>query len=390
MQLFLTVLVWSAALLIGVITATANFQYGWMIGHGLERYVFAVGATVLDVVKTFLPTLIGTFLVGGLTLGTFFRHAVGWSLWGLGVALSLWCAQGLYAASLDAKNAEVAGAKSDYSQLTTDKVAKEARLGVLAGTKSKEALAGEIAAQKLDRLWSRTQECSDATAPESRSFCQTLRKLEAALSTAPAARDTEQEAAKIRGELAVIETKISAVDQAELHVDASAGPKAQAKLLGWSVDFTTAVLALLVALGFECTALLPWIILGSHGPQPPPAQRGNVTAPRDTLPAVDEIAAPAQPASDAMSIEESSAGRWAQSAVTRRRNSFVPACDVRNEFEAYCRAHGELVMNPTAFGKEMTRLGFKRRKIGGKLRYVDIALLPMHRELKVVASNPHP
>ena len=102
MRTFLTVLAWIAVLLVGVTTATANFRYGWLIGHDLERYIYAIGGTVLDVVKTFLPLMLGTFLAGHLTLGTFARTVAGWSIWVIGVAWSLTCALGLYAISKEA------------------------------------------------------------------------------------------------------------------------------------------------------------------------------------------------------------------------------------------------------------------------------------------------
>jgi hypothetical protein len=383
----LTILVWLAVLALGGVTAVANFRYGYAAGHGLERWVYAIGAAVLDVVKTFLPTLMGTFLVGRLTPGTFFRHIAGWSLWGLGVALSLWCAQGLYAASLADKVGEAEGTKSQYAQWASDKASKEARLTELAGLRTKEAIAGDIAARKLDRLWSRTANCTDATANDSRLFCQDVAKLEAAVSTAPVAADIQAEQRKLRGEVDDLTTKLGTVDQTEIHTDAAAGPKAQAKLLGWDLDFTTAVLAFLIAAGFEGVGLLPWIILGGHvGASEPVTTVRRRREPALDPPATAAVAEPIPTAPMVLPEEDGLAARWAKTALVRRKGSFTPAADMRTDFEAWCRLHGEKALNPTAFGKEMTRLGFDRKKVGGNLRYVDIALLPRTRDLKLVTA----
>jgi hypothetical protein len=385
----LTLLVWLAVIAGGGVTAVANFQYGWMVGHGMERWVYAIGATVLDVVKTFLPTLMGTFLVGGLTLGTFFRHVVGWAIWLLGVVLSLWCAQGLYAATLDAKNAEAEGTKSSYSQWVSDRAAKEARIKVLDGATTREAQEGELAARKLDRLWSRSKECQDATAAESRAFCQDVARITSAISTARTAEQIRREREALQREIDKLTEQIGGTNQTDLHTDAAAGPKAQAKLLGWSVDFTTAFVALLLGLGFEGVGLLPWITMGSHTATPVAAEPAPSKKRRE--PALDApVAEPAPavaPTPISLPEEEGLVARWARTSLVRRKGSYTLAGDVRADFEAYCRAHGEPPLNPTAFGKEMTRLEFGRRKVGGQLRYVDIAVLPKQRELKVVASN---
>jgi hypothetical protein len=391
MRMALTLLVWCAVLALGGVTAVANFRYGYQAGHGAERWVYAIGATVLDVVKTFLPTLLGTFLVGGLTLGTFFRHIAGWSLWGIGVALSLWCAQGLYAATLAEKVGEVEGAKSEFAQWTADKASKGARLSDLAATRSRETIDGELAAKRLDRLWDRTTHCTNATAGESRLFCQAVAKLVAESQTAPRAADIQREAGRLRNEIATLESKISQTNQRDLHTDASAGPKAQAKLFGWSVDFTMAVFALLVAFAFEGVGLLPWIVLGAHAPPPtPPAQHlRRRKEPELDVPIAPEAAPAAQAAPAPLVIpeEDGLVARWAKVSLVRRKGSYTLVADVRADFEAYCRARGEEPLNPTAFGKEMTRLEFGRRKVGGQLRYVDIAVLPKQRELKVVVNN---
>ena len=63
MKTLLTILIWAAVIVLGGATCLANFLYGINAGHGIERWIYGVGAAILDVVKTLLPTLLATFLV---------------------------------------------------------------------------------------------------------------------------------------------------------------------------------------------------------------------------------------------------------------------------------------------------------------------------------------
>jgi hypothetical protein len=312
MRRALTIFVWTATLLLGAVTATANFRYGWLVAHGEERWIYAVGGTVLDVVKTFLPVMLGTFLVGRLTLGTFFRGLAGWTIWAVGVVWSLSCALGLYAITKEAGVGDAVGQQTLHKQLTGDKATKQDQLKVLNDARAAEVIDGEIAVQKRDRLWDRTQQCADATVIASRTFC----------------------------------AKIDALD--------------------------------------EGVSLLPWIITGSHGA--PKREEPEAAAMEPVLP----VPAKAEPRAEPEIVlpeVESLVATWAKAAVVRRKGSFTLSRDVRSDFEAWCRANGHETMNATAFGKEMTRLGFEGRKVGGVQRYLDISLLPKARELRIVADN---
>jgi hypothetical protein len=387
MRRALTILAWTATLLLGAVTAAANFRYGWLVAHGEERWIYAAGGTVLDVVKTVLPVMLGTFLVGRLTPGLFFRHVLGWTLWALGVVWSMTCALGLYSITKEAGVGDTLGQQAAYKQLTKDKAARQGQLNALDGVRTVEVVDGEIAVLKLNRLWERTQQCADATVTASREFCGKHATLTAERATVRPAADVQRDRETAQKELREIETKLAGMNMAAVFTSADPATAALGKLLGWDAETVKARLAMLLAVLFEGAGLLPWIVMGSHG-----APKRQEEAPE----AIEPVKAPAEKhrheaAPISLPEVESLVAQWATAGVVRRKGSFTPASDARSDFDAWCRANGHEMLTATAFGKEMTRLGFARRKVGGGQRYLDIALSAKGKpSLRLVAYNASP
>lgn len=398
MRRLITFLAWSCALTLAGITAVANFRYGMLVAAGEERYVYAIGGTVLDVVKTFLPVAMGTFLAGPLTLGTFFRTVVGWLLWAGIVVWSMLCALGLYSIAKDAHVGDTVGQQNLYKQLTADLPKKEARVAELASAVPAEKLEGELTALKRDRLWTRTVECTAATATESRDFCAKVDKLRSAVMTARPAKDIAADLNRARAEVHEIETKLAGFNLADVFKKADPASDALAKFTGMDPELVKSRLAFLIALLFEMGgSLTVWIVCGSHAPRkaaPAPHSEPAAAAPplpEPMVPVIEPaaVAAPVAPEITPIVLPEvdGPVAAWCKVGLVRRKGSFVPASDLRQEFETWCRLQGIDPLNTTAFGKEMTRLGFERKKIGGSQRYTDVGLVPKTRELRVVASN---
>lgn len=353
MRTVLLSLVWVVTLLLACVTATANFHYGMLVGSGIERYVYAVGGTVLDITKTILPTVLATFLNGPASAGLFFRHTVGWSVWALGVAWSIACALGLYAIVKEARIGDVSGQQIIYRQLTADRDAKRAALG----SRTIEQVDGDLAALKRNRLWTRTAECASATMADSREYCSRVDRLTAERATVD----------RLETELRAIDTKLSGIDPAEVMKKADPATDALGRLLGWDGETVKTRLAFLIAVLFECAGLLPWIVLGTHSVARKPDPAPNLTP--------QVVPAPA-PSTDTLTAT------WALAAIQRSPGAFIQASKVAERFEAWCRQNGHSKLSRTAFGKQMTALGYARKKKGGQIHYADIAL---GRGLRVVA-----
>jgi len=402
MRLVLTFLVWVAVLLVGAVTATAAFRYGWQAGHGHERYIYAIGGLVLDVTKTLLPLLLGLFLAGRSGAGTIFRAVVGWSFWLGLVALSLYCAFGLYAISRDAAAGDTLGTQALYKQLTSDKGKHEADLIALRAVRTVEAVDGELEPMKRNRLWDRTVQCTAATAGESRDYCGKVDKLTAERRSARPAADVQADIKSVEMDLRQIETKLSGMDMTTVMKKADPATEAMSALTGYSADTVKNTFAGMIALLFEMTGLLPWIITGSHGHKrrdeevepvemPAKASKKPAKATLDPVPAED---APAEADSaSAPQIElpevDSIPAQWMKATLVKRKGSYVPADEMHEQFTQWCRVNGHEVVSKNRFGRMMTALEFTATTKGGERRYYDLALIPKAGApvLRVVGGN---
>jgi hypothetical protein len=389
-------IVWTATFLLACVTATANFRYGMLVGGGQERWIYAIGGTVLDVVKTFLPTLLATFLPNTITLGTFFRAVAGWSLWCVAVAWSITCALGLYALVKDAKVGDVKADAALYQQLTSDKKEKQDQLDRLDSVVTAEVLQGQIDALKRDRVYSRSNNCANATAADSRDLCAKLDTLAAQKANAIPAEQRNVDQSRLKDELHKIDTRLAGLDIAHAFQQADPATEALAGVLGWDPKAVKDRLALMLAILFEGAGLLPWIVTGSHGSET--AQRPARVEEKDDRELKDNLKAESHKRSgvktDAELLEvidlpeiESCVAVWARERLVRRKGSYVLASDMGEEFDQWCMTSKSAIMTRTAFGKEMTRLGFTRKKVGGKQRYQDVGLAPKVRQLRVAVDN---
>jgi hypothetical protein len=60
--------------------------------------------------------------------------------------------------------------------------------------------------------------------------------------------------------------------------------------------------------------------------------------------------------------------------VIRQKDTFLLASELRAAFEAGCQTNGLTPANATTFGRRMTALNFRRKKVGGLIRYESVAL----------------
>jgi hypothetical protein len=142
--------------------------------------------------------------------------------------------------------------------------------------------------------------------------------------------------------------------------------EALAKMSGLSPETVRLALAILIAALIELGSGLGFWLMTVEAPKAKPA------APVE--PVTVELAEPAEPAASAGADADCLVERWATDALARRKGGLVAAKDLRAIFEAWCAERELEPIKQTAFGLAMTRLGYKRKKIGGEMRYEGIAL----------------
>ena len=171
------------------------------------------------------------------------------------------------------------------------------------------------------------------------------------------------------------------------------GAETLAKLIepAWSVsaDTVRTALAVFIAVLIELgSGLGPWLVAPSaRKREPDAAPPAQQTEPEATL---EAVAPPV--ALEAETIEEIDADehvdQWAAGALVYRRGAYLPAAEVRAAYERHCESITFEVLTANAFGRAMTRAGYRRGKVGGVMRYENIAFAVQSRpQLRLAASG---
>lgn len=353
---FLTFLGGLFALGLAVISIGANFWFGTLLTAGHERWLYGAVFALLDALKTVLPVLAAAAFAAGLLAKG--RTAV--LIFALLSALSFTAEIGLYATTKSETVGDAKAAHEKYEQAKDAKAKADAALAAIGTTRPAGEIAGEIAALKRDRLYDRSKQCTEATAPESRDLCAQIDRL-------AGEHDKALEAAALRRAAANAAVELQKQDVAAAMRVVDPQAEALAKLLGVVVtvdpDTVRTGLAVLIALLIELgSGLGPWLAAPSayakNREAEPVGGSGATPAPVETTP---------DAGSDLVA-------RWASAALVKRRGAFLPAAEARAAFEAWCATDGAEPLNATAFGKAMTALGYQRGKKGGAMRYEGVAL----------------
>lgn len=376
MTKFLMVLGGLAALGLAVISTTANFRFGTLLTSGDERWIYGAVFGLLDVLKIVLLPLAGVAFAAGLMAKG--RAAV--VLFVLLSALSFTASIGLYATTKSEAIGDAKAAQERYAAAKTAKDRADADLAAMGPMRAVGDIDGQIGALKRDPLFDRSKQCTDATAPESRSLCANLDRFAGERDKALERRRLETAAADAA---LALEKQDVATAMRSIDPQAEALARVLAPVLSVDAETVRTGLAVLIALLIELgSGLGPWLVAPTPGRRTATDNDGHTENPAPATIAADAFPAPvpammaaetAEPASDEAADETAAVAAWASAALQRRRGAFVPAKEVRAAYEAHCDALGTEALNPNAFGRAMTQAGFSRSKVGGSVRYDGVA-----------------
>jgi hypothetical protein len=348
MRLFLTAFGGVIVFGLVIISVFANFWFGTLLISGQERWLYGAIFGLLDALKTVLIPVAGFALASGALA----RARTAYFVFALLTVLSFCAEIGLYSIP---KSEAVGDAKSHqaaYRDVAAERDGYASQLAGLGQVRSLGAIDADISAKRLDRLYDRSKQCTDATATESRGLCQAIERLNAE-------RATATEAKELQGKIDAAAFRLSKLNAADAFKSVDPQAEALAKLTGLTPETVRLALAILIAVLIEMGSGLGFWLMSGEAPV-----RGPKAAPED------EISPTEAAETDGDCIVE----RWANEAVVRRRGAHVSAKDLRAIFEAWCAERDLEPVKPTPFGRAMTRLDYKRSKIGGAMRYEGIAL----------------
>ena len=212
---------------------------------------------------------------------------------------------------------------------------------------------------------------------QSRQFCSQYRLLIAEKANA-------ERVVELRGliDRAAADVRLSETGEAFRKAD----PQAEqlARMTGRTPDDVRLIMAILIAVLIELGSA---IILEIAASPMRPAKREDALPAQQGLLNID-ASPPVQAQPPCLPVVEGleAVGLWVEGHLTRRKSASVPCVTARETYEASVRLAGGSPISANAFGRAMSEIGYKRKKIGGKMHYIGAALRIAKPDLKVVSA----
>jgi hypothetical protein len=375
MRTFLTLFGGLVVMGLVIISVFVNFWFGTLLSSGQERWLYGAIFGLLDALKTVLVPAAGL----AIAAGAFWKGRVAFVVFVLLSTLSFSAEVGLYSTTKNEVVGDAKAAHAAYVQAIADKTALKEKLASLGHIRAAGAIQADISAKRLDRLYARSKECMDATAAESRDLCQAIERLNAELATA-------QEAKALQGRLDDVSLSLSKMNTANALKSVDPQAEALAKITGFSPDAVRTGLALLIAALIELSSGLGfWLLMPAEAHRKEEATKPDKSkrSPKKKLEVALVTTTPApEPEPETCVVE-----KWAGETVIRRKDTFLLASELRASFESWCHDNGLTPVNPTTFGRRMTALSFKRKKVGGSMRYEGVALRGAWPDLTLIDGS---
>jgi hypothetical protein len=291
-------------------------------------------------------------------------------------------------------------ASANYQDLRADTKRAQEQLTWIPAHRPPDTVTAELNVLKAQVYWLRTKECTQVVGRSAREYCQKFHKLSAELASGLEAQKLETRITEIGAKLAKVAAGGKAV--------AAADPQASvlARMTGVELESVQTGLALFVALlieigsGFGMYVAFAYWRMHGHEPRKaaavaaPASASVEIEAPERLALPPAEVADPnaagtssaAQPpatarlgANDNRTVAErllpdSDVQRFYREEVVTADGSSITLNDL---YSSYCNWSEGQDKDPLAmptFSREFRALGVRKEKIGGRVRYFDIAL----------------
>lgn len=280
------------ALAVAALGVTQNARYGaWLDAasgsqtatiFGIALGGFGITFAVLNSFKVIsLPAIIEAWRQGSRGIATI--CAVGFI--GL-AALSIWNVTALQTIARDDKGARQEIERQRLADLKAELAEVEARASALGEARLTGEIEAALAAMRVDRRWSSSNECRDATAQGSRTFCADYHREFAELTRANHVEQSRTKIERLRNEIAQ-RTTVGAVQLADPELKRLADATGfDAATVGW---WRALVFAMIFELVEAFALALAWVVRPRNTATP--SKGRSLPPPGEPLPRLDFVAA---------------------------------------------------------------------------------------------------
>jgi hypothetical protein len=241
MKTILSIIGIAAALVMAAVSAAMNYAFLASLGKTeMEAQMLGAASASADLLKGLLP-----FLIAWAWRERRFVAAVaGTATFVLFGGFSLLSAIGFAANNREAVAQDRSAIDEAYARAEQDYQRKNAALGALPVQRPAAVLSEELRAAQQNRLWSRSKDCSEATEPASRTFCESYFRLRAE-------KAAVEEAMRLQASIAAVEDKLARLKSEGAGLVPDSQVTALSSLSGMAEDRLSLALIVAVAVVVE-------------------------------------------------------------------------------------------------------------------------------------------
>jgi len=391
------------------VSAAMNWRFGFSLGKTeLDGMIYGSASAAADCLKALVPF----FLFAALRNRMWSQAAAAVVVGVVCTAYSLTSALGHAALNrLDTTGQRAAEAQM-YKDLRADLQRTQEQLSWVPQHRPIGVVQSEIDNAQNQRPWSWTKGCTEVKGKQGREFCQSYHSLTAELASG-------KEADRLGSRISELSEKLSATSGTAIMAEADPQAAVLAKLSGFSVDTVQIAMTVFIALLLEVGSCFGMYIAFSQWrlyddvqapaapalaevkadvalPVPAPVMAdgvAEVAAPAITAAAAVAApvreTAPAQipakprsgandnksaPAPQRLMAPETDVERFYKESVQTQDGSSMTATELYEEYCAWCEEKEKEPLALPTFGREFGELGVQKAKLGGRVRYIGIAL----------------
>lgn len=388
-----------AAGILLVVSAAMNYRFGFSLGKTeLDGQIYGAASAAADCFKALIPF----FFFAAIRNRMWSQAAAAAMVWGVVVAYSMTSALGHAALNRLDTTGQRAVEAAAYKELRADTKRAQEQLTWIPAHRPADTVAAELNVLKAQRYWAVTKECTQPNGRQTRDYCQQFHKLNAELASGLQAQKLETRIAEINGKLAHASGGTAM---------AEADPQASvlAKLLGLDVSTVqtalTVFVALLIEIGSGFGMYVAFAYWRLHDQKAEPARETAVAAAATDVattasaprPAIATAAATApvhaEPEEAALAIDpalprrfgdndnrvahgvpDSDVQRFYRERVVDVEGASVTAQDLYEDYCEWCEQQEKVPFAAPRVSREIKELGVRKERIGGRVRYIGIAL----------------
>lgn len=283
----------AAALVFMAASAAMNWVFLSSLGKShLEAQIFGAVSIAIDVFKSLLPVFIGWALINGKRVFAFVASGV----FALLFCFSLMSAIGFAAGNRGAVTGGREVIALRYQAAVRDVAEVEARLKAVPPARPETVIVEALRASEQDKRWSSSKSCTEATALESRTFCETYFKTKGELAAAleigrldARLQPLKQEVARLQG--------IGAMEESDVQASLLS------RMTGVGVSTAQMALVMFVAVLVEIGAALGLYLAIGWLPEKQPREARSEIMPERRATVAEERPRVSMPVTDAHVVE---------------------------------------------------------------------------------------